>query len=522
MRLLQSCRRFFARRKADFRQTIFMGPPRPDDPALFPAHNWNLDAILLRWNSHDAFCLSDCFTGIQVFGSTGSGKSSGPINLFVRTFMDNGFGMLLLTAKGTDAADYVRMAEQSGRAHEVVLIGPKHSASINFVAEVMSEGTGLVSNLTSVLSIVSRMAMGSGEGGGGDREAGGFWAKMDQRLISASAEVIIRAGEPITTLNLERIVQSLPTSRAMVADEQWQRSSYLYQCLRFSESKLSGAVDDADRDDFRRLADFFLLEFSQLSDKTRSTVQTSVCSTLDLFNRGDIRRVLSSSSPTLTMTDIQQGKILIVDAPALVYGAAGCTMQTVINYVFQLAQNRRDVKANPRPVAVVIDESQLLIDLEHQAKFQTTARATRTCTLLSTQSLSNYLSQNGGAAAEARTHALMANLQTLIVCNTSDAKTVEYMQNLYGRRRQVFMNASSSKQNEDLFAQAFGLGDNGSTNAGISESMEFLVQAEHFYQLARGGPQNNWIVQGLLYQGGKTFSSTGKPFMPVNFVQQPS
>jgi hypothetical protein len=480
------------------------------------ADRWPLSLPVLSWSADEQLLLGDCFTGVQVFGGTGSGKSSGPVQLITRAFMQHGFGMLCLTAKATDAADYMRMAREAGRQDDVVLVGPDHAASLNFVAEIAQGGTGLIGNLTALFATVSRLSLGGGDSG--DRDGGSFWQKMDNRLIASSAELLVRAGEPLTTLHLERLVLGIPPSRAAVGEESWRSTSYVYKCLRLAEAAIASAED---REQVRRLADYFLLELAQLSEKTRSTVQTSVGATLDLFNQPVTRKLLSAAQPTLEMAMLQKGKIVICDVPTLVYGDIGRLIQMVVKLAFQAAQNRRDAQASPRPVALIADEAQLLIDLELDAAFQTTARATRTAVLYSTQSISNYLSQNGGASAEARTHALLANFQTMVFCNTSDTKTVEYAQSLFGRRQRLLLNGSTQQSNDDWVGRALGMGGSSSASAGFSESMDFLVQAHDFYGLSRGGPQSDWVVEGVLYQAGKTFTDTRKPFMLVRFLQQP-
>jgi hypothetical protein len=45
------------------------------------------------------------------------------------------------------------------------------------------------------------------------------------------------------------------------------------------------------------------------------------------------------------------------------------------------------------------------------------------------------------------------------------------------------------------------------------------VQPNRFATLKKGGPPH-WEVEGIVYQGGRRFSTTGKPWMPVCFRQQ--
>jgi hypothetical protein len=484
---------------------------------------WPLSRRLMSWNAQDHFTLADAVCGIQAFGATGSAKSTGSMAAILDAYMSNGMGMLLLCVKPDDPESYLRRARENGREADVVMIGPNHPTTYNFIEDEVSGpsgGAGMVSNLTSLISIVSSMALGS-SGQSGGREDGSFWQKMDNRLISSCAELLVHAVEPVTTMNLERLVLGIPNSRDEIDDPRWQSRSYVYHCLRQAEAKGVDSATAEDRADLARLADYFLLDLARLSEKTRSTVQSSVGSTLDLFNRQIVRRLLSSANPNFRMSMLQEGKILVVDMSVMMYRDVARLTQMTLKYCFQLAQNRRDVTANPRPVALVCDESQLLIDLEHDAAFQTTARATRTCTVYCTQSISNYLSEHSGSSVESRVHALLSNLQTQLFHQTTDTKTVEYAQALFGKRIRLLMQSNTQRQNDDWASHAMGIGGSSGVSAGYSEHLDHLVQAGDFHALLRGGPPH-WTSEALLYSSGRTFAATGKSVMPVRFAQQPN
>ena len=58
-----------------------------------------------------------------------------------------------------------------------------------------------------------------------------------------------------------------------------------------------------------------------------------------------------------------------------------------------------------------------------------------------------------------------------------------------------------------------------STSNGMSETMEYLLPPSTFPTLACGGPRENWEVTGVLFQGGRVFRATGRPFVFVTFDQ---
>ena len=57
--------------------------------------------------------LNDAFQGVQVFGATGSGKSSGSGQALARAFLDSNMGGLVLTAKTDEVHAWQQYAAAS-------------------------------------------------------------------------------------------------------------------------------------------------------------------------------------------------------------------------------------------------------------------------------------------------------------------------------------------------------------------------------------------------------------------------
>jgi hypothetical protein len=274
-------------------------------------------------------------------------------------------------------------------------------------------------------------------------------------------------------------------------------------------------------DDVGAMADYFLIDLAQLGDRLRGAVQTSVGATLDLFNHQLTRRLLSSPTPSFRLEQLQAGKILIIDMPIMSFGTLAAVIQMTLKFVFQLSQNRRTTDTNPRPVAMFCDEAQAIIDLEHDTAFGCAARSTRTMCVYATQSISNLLPMCPGAHGEARVHSLLGNLQTQIFHQTTDTKTVEYAQSLFGKRSRLLMQGGTSRQSADDIGNLLGLGQHGSMSTGFSEHLDHELQAEHFQQLEKGGPPH-WMSSAIVYQGGRRFLGSGRPYLFIRLRQRPN
>ena len=90
---------------------------------------WRLDQPLLSLGPFaDAFTLETAFRGTKIYGSTGSGKSSGFGAALGCAYLEHGFGGLVLCAKAdNDELDHwLKLAKLSGREKSIIHFGIKN------------------------------------------------------------------------------------------------------------------------------------------------------------------------------------------------------------------------------------------------------------------------------------------------------------------------------------------------------------------------------------------------------------
>ena len=131
---------------------------------------WDLSAPLFSINGRDTFTVGDACQGIQVFGSTGSGKSSAVVATIIRSYLSAGFGGLLLTTKPTDRDDYTRWCQETGRFDDLVIFSPTSDLRFNPIdAELRRQdaGAGLSENIVALLENITNIGeRNQGQGGG--------------------------------------------------------------------------------------------------------------------------------------------------------------------------------------------------------------------------------------------------------------------------------------------------------------------------------------------------------------------
>lgn len=493
----------------------FLKPKRfrtPTDPLSQP---------LFRWSRHDSFTLRDSFNGTIIMGATGSGKTTGSGQIFAKSMLARGYGGLVLTAKSDEVDTWIRYAKETNRIDDLVILGADAAHKFNFLDHEMTRpgsGAGLTENIVNLLSTILEVAERNSNSGGGNGDES-YWVRANRQLIRNIVDLIALAKGRISVPDLYRVAISAPTSAAQVRSESWKKSSTCFRWLTEADKR---EMSPRERSDFAVVADFFLIEFPNLSEKTRSVIVSTFTSMIDILNRGLLREIFCGET-NISPEMIEQGKIILIDLPVKEFGETGLFAQIIFKYAFQKSIERRDLSKNARPVFLWADEAQHFLT-SYDMQFQTTCRSAHVATVLLTQNYSNFVAALGGSEkGRVETDSLLANLNTKILHANGDPVTNEWASGLIGRSLEMFCNGSTSRPSIDqtpVLQSLLGLQNDTSETTGFSESYEFEVQPKVFTQLRTGGPDNNFIVDGIVFQGGKMFKETGRSWLPVRFNQK--
>jgi hypothetical protein len=475
---------------------------------------------LLRWSREDAWTLRNAVEGTLILGATGSGKTSGSGATLARSYLSAGFGGLVLTAKSDERALWESYCRETNRLGDLVVVGPDAKCRFNFLDHELNrrgEGSGLTENLVNLFSNVMEIRERNASSGG--REDGTFWKQGALKCMRNAVDLMSLATGTVSVPDLVRVVLSAPLSPAQIRDKDWQQGSFCFHCLKEADKR-----DKTPRQehDFGVVADYYLLEWVNLAERTRSVVQATFMGWADLLVRGLLRELFCTDT-TVTPEDVERGRIILLDLPVKEFGEVGQFAQVLWKYAFQRSIERRNVTANPRPVFLWADEAQAFVT-SYDMQFQTTCRAARVATVLLSQNYSNFIAALGGnEKARAETDSLLANLNTKILHANGDAVTNEWASRLIGRSRQFLASGNNSYDAEDQWTASLGLdwlGHGGSTTAGFSETFEFEVQPREFTRLRTGGPPQ-WMVDGIVFQNGRMFEASGRTWLETSFRQRP-
>lgn len=481
-----------------------------------PKERWSWDQILLDWNAKDAFTLRSACQGVGIFGGVGSGKTSGTMDQLALAYLDAGMGGIVMTAKADEVDLWIERARLAGRSGDVVLVGPDYGRGFNFLDWEMGLNgqSENVANLLSDVIAIAERAGGQTGGGGGDNES--YFRRAAKALTKNAIDVLRWAGEPVGVPNLHEFISSMPTSKSDVASEDWQKHSYFFGCMARADDRVK---EPAQRRDLKEAAKFGLKEWPGLSDRTRSSIASTVTFALDTLNRGVLRDLLCGDT-TVTPDVIGDGKIVICAMPVKVWGDVGSLFQTIWKLAVMRWAERRDVRANPRPVMIVADEAQNFLVPKYDAHFLATCRSQRVAVLMASQNLPNYYVNLSGDKGKHEADALLGCLGTHVYHANACSVTNEWAAQRIGRSRQYLFSGSSGPGDDaDAFGMLTGTGKSGGS-ASFSEHYEMDLQPAAFTRLRSGGPDNDWVIDAVVVQANAGFKLTGKIWLAVSMRQR--
>jgi len=496
-------------------------------------NTFDLDKPLINFytdTDHISWKLRDAVTGCAIFGASGSGKTSGGNTLALKLLLEN-FGGLVLTVKPTDKDDWIKNCKLTGREKDLIIIGPEHQHSFNFLDYEIQNSVGshaFTSNIVQVLKTVIVAGKEKEHSRGDDQ----FWETALNMLIFHVTDMLMLAYGTVSVQLLYDVVQSLPKGdqdgvrhqeneesafekaftlareKVVKKIEVWKKSISKAKIIRLQkqglyETTFLEAIPDAKL--FKLVDQFFCETLKNLSEKTRSIIDFSFTGFLFQLMREPVYSLFCKYPSTTTPNDSAAGKIILIDLPVKNYHEAGRSCQILYKYMWQRAMEKRKIEANSKPVFLWADEAQNFLH-EHDADFQATARSSQIATVYITQNLHCYFSVMGGAKSEHRVKAFLGTLNTKIFMANADIETNEYASQLIG---DAFF--------EDL-SSGVTVAENFSQSQNKSHKLERILRPEAFVKLKTGGPLNNFLVECILHRQGDQLRN-GANHIRVTFDQ---
>jgi hypothetical protein len=289
--------------------------PRPEQQPFHP------QTILRDWGNGHAFRLSDALTGVCCFGATGSGKTSGPAKHLAYGYLAAGFGGLVLCAKKEERRQWEQWAAETGRTADLVIIDASGTWRFNFLdweASRPEEGGGLSINIVNLLDEIATAISGASEGGDGNNK---FWEDALHHMNTNLVELPLLAGLEVSLPLLRSIVTSAPLSPEQANDPAWKASSACAAIVAEAD-KTTAKADEQTRADFAECRDYWMKEFPNLSEKTRSIISLTFSMLVRPLITRPLRKVFATDT-NITPEATFDGKVIICGIPVQEYPLSG-------------------------------------------------------------------------------------------------------------------------------------------------------------------------------------------------------
>lgn len=467
-----------------------------------------LDQILLGFSQNDPFTVRDSLEGVQIFGGTGSGKTSGSGAHIARAYLRAGYGGLVLTAKIDEVDIWRQYARETNRLDDLIIVGPDAKHRFNFLTYEQQHpdaDAGLTENIVRLFETVASPAKSHAASTGTDTS---FWIGQYRQMMGNAIDIIRFAGKPLTLETIYKVITSAPLSIEQARSLEWQTQSLCHQTVvKACERDDAGLFTAIEKHDFEMTLDFWTRDFPTQVPKTRASTLQIVGGATRAFLRGMLYQIFGTDI-TFRPEDCFTGKIIVLNLAEKRFREVGIDAQNLFRLCWQRAVERRPIAAGSRPLFMWIDEAQLFVN-KHDPSFQTTCRSARVASVYLTQNLPNYYAALGGeAAAKPLVDSLLGNLTTKIFHHNTCATTNHYAAEIFAKDWMTDRSGSFSENQGNV-----------SSSTSLSNRLEYSILPRDFTTLARGGTQHNCIVQAIVYQGGKVFAESEMNALLVNFHQ---
>jgi hypothetical protein len=476
--------------------------PTVEAPAVSPPSRtpgtWPKNHAIAEWGPGELVTVEDCCCGIQVFGATGSGKTSGSLALLAKSMMRDGWGMLVLTTKPAEADQWVKWAKDCGRDRDVVRVQPNgehHFNLLDYLSRHPAPGASLPTNISDLLMELASHAKPKKQGS----DTSEFFLESANKLVLHAIKLLQAAKETLSLRNIGQVIASAPTHELDLKDAESLKERYVSKLLLRARETLSAA-------EAKDLRDYWLHEYTISNERTRGDVIATLSSVIFRFTEPPVRDLVASDQENTYIPEmVDVGRILILDCPVLLYHQAGRLYQIVMKLLVQKAVLRRAAADTTRPVVIFADEAQNFAT-HADYNYLATCRDFRGATVYATQTIDNYKEAVG---SEDAVEALLASLVTKVF-HANAGRTNEWAEKLIASDWRSIASESLNQRGQQ-HEPSFGRSQ--------SEQVHPQVLASRFTRLRTGGARNNGIVEGVVFQAGRLFQRSGTPILEAAFRQ---
>jgi len=388
-----------------------------------------------------------------------------------------------------------------------LVFSPEHPLRFNFLNWELTTGGGHTRNITKCITVIGETLRSSDTAGG---ENADFWVREQGRLIFNAVEIVKQATGKVGAPELHTFITTAAMSPAVIASESWQ-AGFHNRCLKAAYERDKPPTE---QHDFDMARDYWLSEFPNMADKTRSSIMTGVMGILAVFNTGVVRELVSTQT-NVSPADMFRGKWILVDMSPAEWGDIGNFVAAGWKYLTQKMVLRRHATENSNPVCIWVDEAQMYVN-SHDSHYLAQCRSHKGCMVFLTQSLHSYYSALKGETGKHQADALLTNFHHKVFHALGDVETAEWASGLVGKSLQTFIGGSMAQQ-ENMLDELYGASK---FTGSFNQHYEHVLQNNVFMNGLRcGGETNGLSCDCIVIRSGEPFTS-GQNWLWTTFSQE--
>lgn len=542
-----------------------------------PENKYVLTAPLLSIMD-EKWTIGDACEGVQIFGGTGSGKTSGSGQMLAKTYLYNGFGGLVLTVKAGDSQMWTQYCEQLHRSDHLMIVNESEQFKFNFLDYLVKEEYSTV-NITHIfLSALQK------------HNAGDYWQNAMEQLIKNSINLLILATGTVSIQQMYKLVLNAPKSQEeadlifeieeltqnpedvagvetenqakkeieVVAENEYKArqnapliklntsaklelknlqtgktqkiNPYFRNLFVLAQTKvdlLRSSLADQDPATFIKHKNLILeftdltslywqSEFPAMDSEPRSSIISMFTSLADNLLRGELRSILSCepSEQNFSPDSVLEGKILVLDLNIKRFRETGKMAQIIFKTIFQMTVEKKRES--------VVDKASLrpiFLWIDEAQFFLTKDDVLFQTTARSSKVCSVYLTQNySNYLAFVGSHREKATVDSFLA--VLQTKFFHCQGDPVTNNDYVTALIGKDYQEQQTANTSIGgVGGEGSSRS-VSKALDYKILPWHFDQLAKGGAFNDNKVEAYVYQSGRIWTRNKDNFGLVIFDQE--
>jgi TraM recognition site of TraD and TraG len=484
---------------------------------MSPRYKNFLDQPILSLSGQDHLTGRDFVQGgTLIVGDPGSGKSSTSSKQIICAFMRAGMGGVLHTVKSEDTANYLEYARECGREKDVVVFSEESGLQFDPLAYEWSRPTGRgAASIEACIDYFSTLlSVGKPQGGGGESR---FWELAAEQLMRNAIQLIKLAGEPLSIVNISRVISSFPAQPGQQEEGSWQDGSYTASLIEAIRERRQ-SVTEQQWQDLDIATDFIFDRWPNLDPRPRSSIEMTFAGMADKFLFHPLRHIFASGKYSFTPEQTTHDrKIIIVDFPVLEYGKETARLiQIMVKLTFQRAWLRHKYTPGCCHGAFLVQDEFQLLTSRFESHFAQTCRGSGIAMVCITQTILNLAEELGETQPGSKTKAFLSNLGLKLAHRTTCPDTATYFADVIGKEWRYVDSFTAGGAHD---------GGQGHTSVGGARQYVHIVDPAQFSKLERPDSDSPYAT-AIVYRGGEIFNATkternplGQNFLRVAFTR---